>query len=797
MKTIFSIFLSFLLFSTTFAAVEDNSIIKDLNKNQVKNLQTDFHLKTFKSCDDMQKVVSDYIKSYWKNNQNRFWLWIVPLYRGVENVSDSDVVEWKSMLKTNSILESNTPNYSKTNTQVSWVDESDIVKTDGNYIYYYNSEKKYVYIIDAKNTKDLVIVRKLKLPSYFYNPVLYVDNNKLVILSSWYSNRVFKWYFINRKDKTYVVIFDIKDKSNIKLDKIYISDWRLSKSRKIGNYLYVVSTNYFNFPYYRFKSENDIKITPNSILPKKLDISKVLNISKANLKIKWKLLPYRVTAWNIAKCSDIEYILPDKETLKKYNFSPSYNIITTINLSDTSKPARTKVIAWNTSDLYMSTKNIYLTENMYMPYNYRCPTNARCMMPFYYWWTTNTLIHKLSIDKDNIDYKTSNIIPWRPLNQYSMDEKDNYFRIVTSSNRWDSSDNKTHSDLYILDKNLNLYSSLKDIWVWEKFQSSRFMWDKLFLVTFKQIDPFFVIDLKDKKNPKIIWELKVPGYSRYLHPYDENHLIGLGYNTYQNKWGSTRNWWLKIDLYEINYDKKVKSVSTDCSKFSFSECPNTCVKNECASACPSDAEICTMQCVQKCENPKNKETWNKDYIEVKQLQSLVLWDAWSYTEAMNNPRMFMWNKNKNLLLLPVTLYKNESKDSYKHIDFFQWLDAINIDKNTGIKEKYKISHIDTSWMESQRKKDCERYIKPTEDTKCRKLLDWTEYCPSKTTSYVPEYCFADTPIWAYIASNTWKFRNEFIKRALWIGDTVFAIGNDKITSHDINTWKEKWFVEMK
>jgi inhibitor of cysteine peptidase len=60
--------------------------------------------------------------------------------------------------------------------------------------------------------------------------------------------------------------------------------------------------------------------------------------------------------------------------------------------------------------------------------------------------------------------------------------------------------------------------------------------DKLFLVTFKQIDPLFVIDLADQKNPKIIGELKIPGYSRYLHPYDENHLIGLGYDTYTNKW---------------------------------------------------------------------------------------------------------------------------------------------------------------------------------------------------------------------------------------------------------------------
>jgi uncharacterized secreted protein with C-terminal beta-propeller domain len=62
---------------------------------------------------------------------------------------------------------------------------------------------------------------------------------------------------------------------------------------------------------------------------------------------------------------------------------------------------------------------------------------------------------------------------------------------------------------------------------------------------------------------------------------------------------------------------------------------------------------------------------------------------------------------------------------------------------------------------------------------------------------VPEYCFADSPIWAYIASKSWTFRNEFIKRALWIDDNIFAISDKKITSHDIDNWKKEGEVEMK
>jgi len=82
------------------------------------------------------------------------------------------------------------------------------------------------------------------------------------------------------------------------------------------------------------------------------------------------------------------------------------------------------------------------------------------------------------------------------------------------------------------------------------------MGDKLFLVTFEQIDPLFAIDLSDDTKPTILGELKIPGFSTYLHPYDENHLIGLGYDTEENQWGGTQTAGLKVDLYKINYDKK-------------------------------------------------------------------------------------------------------------------------------------------------------------------------------------------------------------------------------------------------
>ena len=754
MKKILFIILLFIFSNVWAYSIEDDSIIKELENNSVQTKETnlDFHLKNFNSCNDLEQVIWKYIKDYWKNHKNRYLERPMIMY----DVATTATVRKNENIQTKQLSVNNSwwkKDFSKTNTQVNWVDEADIIKTDWDYIYYYNSKweyntNKYIYIIDAKDKNNLKIVKKIKTPTFFHNIKIFLKNDKLVILANWYSNHSYKNYWISRNQKTYVIVYNIKDKTQSILEKLYVVDWDLKQSRMIGKYLYVISNNYFHIPYYSFKKEEDIKIDINKIVPKKLDITKTKDKKRQNLKIKWKTYPFNIKAWNVAKCNEIEYVLPDTETLKKYDFRPSYNIISIINVEDSQAEVKTKVIAWNSSEIYMSLDNLYLTDRIYSPYNYKCPDSTKCIMPYYYWWTTNTLIHKLAISWNNLEYKTSNIIPWNPLNQYSMDEKDSLFRIITYTNRWNWKTDKSHSDLYILDKNLKLYSSIKNIWETEKFQSSRFIWDKLFLVTFKQIDPLFVIDLADQKNPKIIGELKIPGYSKYLHPYDENHLIGLGFDTYENKWWWTSNGWIKVDLYEVNYDKTDKN--------------------------------------------------NKDLIEVKQLQSLVFGDSGSYTDAMRNPRMFMWNKKKNLLLLPANLYKNESKDSYKHIDFFQGLIAINIEKSW-IKEKYRISHLNREWLEKKRQEECAKYLKQKEEKqKCRKLIDWTEYCPPKNSYYyIPNYCFADTTVWTYIAHQYWKFQNSFIQRALWIDNSSFAISNDKITSHNLDNWYKYFELKMK
>jgi hypothetical protein len=213
-----------------------------------------------------------------------------------------------------------------------------------------------------------------------------------------------------------------------------------------------------------------------------------------------------------------------------------------------------------------------------------------------------------------------------------------------------------------------------------------------------------------------------------LHPYDENHLIGLGYDTTENQWGWTINNGLKVDLYDIS-----------------------------------------------------------DFNNPKQQYSYTLWNQWSYSEALNNPRMFMWKASDNKLFLPVTLYYNDKDDMYRHIDFFQWLSVMTIDKEKWIKENFRITHLDTSKAEEERNEECAKYTKESLEKKCVQLIGWGEYCEAVKYNYVPKYCYVDSQIWEYIASKNWNYRNSFIKRAVWIGNNTYSISDDMIRSSNIDT----------
>jgi uncharacterized secreted protein with C-terminal beta-propeller domain len=217
------------------------------------------------------------------------------------------------------------------------------------------------------------------------------------------------------------------------------------------------------------------------------------------------------------------------------NVSDYYYMYTTIvainTQNDDQDPTRETILLGASSTLHVSLNNIYLTFPM---------------------WGTEvgdslrTTIHRIHIEAEEIEYVASGLVPGMVLNQFSMDEYDSYFRVATTT-----FGQTTENNIYILDMSLDITGSLEELAPGETIYSARFMGERGYLVTFKQIDPLFVIDLNDPYNPEVLGYLKVTGYSDYLHPYDEDHIIGIGKETTD---AGEFAWYqgVKISLFDVS-----------------------------------------------------------------------------------------------------------------------------------------------------------------------------------------------------------------------------------------------------
>jgi len=177
----------------------------------------------------------------------------------------------------------------------------------------------------------------------------------------------------------------------------------------------------------------------------------------------------------------------------------------------------------------------------------------------------------VKIDLSNFDIKNIGTVPGRLLNQFSLDEYDNNLRVAvtvggSNSLSWRYGiDIEDVNDVYILNQNMKTIGSIIDLGVDERIYSARFIGERGYLVTFKQTDPFFVLDLSNPTKPKVTGELKIPGFSSYLHPISENIILGVG------KEGSK----VKLSLFDVSDPTSPKEVSKNILDEYWSEVQNT------------------------------------------------------------------------------------------------------------------------------------------------------------------------------------------------------------------------------
>jgi inhibitor of cysteine peptidase len=372
-----------------------------------------------------------------------------------------------------------TPDYSTTNIQVAGVDEADIVKTDGRYIYvasnanFNSASQNNVYIVKADPT-DPRVIAKIPLGNETYVACLFLsqDGNKLVVIGSQYQvyalgapqSEIAMIYPYYSSVNTFITVYDVSEKAMPVLARNLTLSGSYFNSRMIGNYVYAVVSQ------------------PAYILQDAVPLPQVYQDAKASV-----IAPERI------------YYANSVDDYYTFTTFIGLNI-----LDDAQQPTNMTVMMGGTSAMYVSMDNIYVTYSTWNDGQY-------------------TSIYRVRVNGGELSFEAEGSVPGYVLNQYSMDEYNGYFRVATTWQKTTQMNN-----VYVLNMNMSEVGKLENLAEGERIYSARFMGDKAYLVTFKQTDPFFVIDLRSPVDPKVAGELKIPGYSSYLHPFDENYVIGLG-----------------------------------------------------------------------------------------------------------------------------------------------------------------------------------------------------------------------------------------------------------------------------
>jgi len=379
--------------------------------------------------------------------------------------------EMKSLL---SLDAETAPAHSTTNIQVAGVDEADIVKTDDNGTHLYVVSSNDVYILKAYPPEQAQVLSKITL-NETYDMKIYVNRDKLAVLGCNFAPYTYT-------GEVFVNVYDISDRLNPVLTRTLSLNGTLSGSRMIGNYVYA--------------TVNQLAVQSNG--------------NKTDLEV---ALP-KIYAGNATKeiqATEIRYInVPD--TFYYFTTVIAVNII-----DDAQEPTHETFLTGSTACMYVSQNNMYLT----IP-----NTNVWILSAGIGGTRDETLIYRVKLDEEEIVCEAEGAVSGYVLNQFSMDEYNGFFRIATT--KWTNGGSK--NNLYILDMSLNIVGELelKGLRPRETIYSARFMSDRCYVVTFEREDPFFVIDVSDPTKPKELGRLEIPGFSGYLHPYDENHIIGIG-----------------------------------------------------------------------------------------------------------------------------------------------------------------------------------------------------------------------------------------------------------------------------
>lgn len=398
--------------------------------------------------------------------------------------------------------------YSTTNVQVQGVDEADFLKNDGKYIYVISGER--LVIIEAFPPEDAKIIADLRIDG---SPAaLFLAGDRLVVFATTTEQEMTAvegsvtpvpvW-----RTMTHAYVYDISDREDPERIRDVTFTGNYYDARMVGDYVYAIT------------QESPVWVRDRIALPE-------------------------------VRTDGGEPIQPDvyrpETPLQNYVFYTAGGFSVRDNTG--APDAETFLLGYDTT-LFAS------QENLYIGYRNMGPVSSDVVFevpPDGSGSREETIIHRFAIDDGRIDYKAMGRVPGHLLNQFSLDEYEGNLRVATTVEGWTREGSVRYNNVYVLDPAMKTIGTLEHIAPDERIYAARFVGDRLYLVTFKQIDPLFVIDLSDPKHPGILGELKIPGYSDYLHPYDADHIIGVGKETEENGWGGVSVGGLKVALFDVS-----------------------------------------------------------------------------------------------------------------------------------------------------------------------------------------------------------------------------------------------------
>lgn len=418
--------------------------------------------------------------------------------------------------------------YAQTNVQVEFVDEGDIIKNDGRYLYQLiTDEKQQIQIIDTSDgLKEAAVIDDFSGISEFY-----VSGNTLVVIESlWATVETSKvssdgaeyCYDLAYGGNafSYIHFYDITDRANPKKLHKFTLNGDYKTSRISDGYLYFLCGYSTAEPESRDDLDAYIPVVEGEVLGE-----------------------------------DSIYLPEESE-------ATDYLMIVSVDLFRPTEIVDKMAVISNGNNYYVSDNSIYVLDSM----EGELSEGIVC---------DKTNIMRFSYDRGIIEHEADGTINGRVLDQFAMDEHEGFFRVITTVSPYEAESivddilNKfvgyhvkewlpESNSVYVLSKDLEVAGKIENLAEDELVYSARFMGDTGYFVTFRQTDPLFSVDFSNPYKPEILGELKISGFSEYLHFYDETLLLGIGYEADEE---TGRTLGIKLSMFDVSNPKDVKEIN--------------------------------------------------------------------------------------------------------------------------------------------------------------------------------------------------------------------------------------------